>query len=227
MFPKEVALWQSAINLQFEESRREDCPYYFPCPLPASSSGSCGDDMSLMQTLHSQLVLQGRVLPFQVNLTDDMQAAADEFLQVHRLPAEVRAKVETEMLRAQVTGLSKVRSRHPTRSVVCRDAMRFAPSGLPGVSRGAVPMQPPSHSHSVIGGAHGVQRAHERRAGPLPLLGQPRLSLSLSLLAFAYPNPNPNPDSNGSGGVSSSQAAVCPGTVIRPAPACLSGDVIT
>ena len=56
------------------------------------------------------MVLQGRVLPFRVNLTDDMQAAADSFLLANRLPAEFRAKVETEMLRAQVAGLSKVRS---------------------------------------------------------------------------------------------------------------------
>ena len=45
------------------------------------------------QALSSQMVLQGRVLPFRVNLTDDMQAAADSFLQTHRLPAEFRAKV--------------------------------------------------------------------------------------------------------------------------------------
>ena len=44
VFPKELALWQSAINLQFEESQREDCPR----PNLASSSWG-GEDTSLMQ----------------------------------------------------------------------------------------------------------------------------------------------------------------------------------
>ena len=45
VFPKEFALWQSAINLQFEESQREDCPR----PSLASSSAWGGEDTSLMQ----------------------------------------------------------------------------------------------------------------------------------------------------------------------------------
>lgn len=44
VFPKELALWQSAINLQFEESQREDCPR----PNLAPSSWG-GEDTSLMQ----------------------------------------------------------------------------------------------------------------------------------------------------------------------------------
>ena len=65
VFPKELALWQSAINLQFEESQREDCPR----PNLAPSSWG-GEDTSLMQVdgLVGSCVIHNRAAIYDVNM---------------------------------------------------------------------------------------------------------------------------------------------------------------
>lgn len=102
VFEKEVGIWQTAINIQYEASRRNEVEGN----VKKSSPLVRYDDT--LRTMNGQLFLHGQLYSFALKQFDDTTSATEAFLKQHDLPSDCKSKVEVEMLRTQISGFGAI-----------------------------------------------------------------------------------------------------------------------